>query len=68
MTVYITEGSWDDLMKFIGKASEAANAIVTPTQADIKPGQHFINFRYGKDMPIFGEILDYKTLGSNEEE
>jgi hypothetical protein len=50
------------------QARESADSRVNPTQAGIKPGQYFINFRYGSDLPIFGEILDYKTLGVDEVE
>jgi hypothetical protein len=50
------------------KARESADSRINPTRAGIKPGQYFINFRYGSDLPIFGEILDYKTLGIDEEE
>ena len=49
-------------------ARKAADAQVKPTQALIKPGQYFINFRYGPDLPIFGEVLDIKKLGHDEEE
>jgi hypothetical protein len=50
------------------QARKSADSRVNPTQAGIKPGQYFINFRYGSDLPIFGEILDYKTLGVDEVE
>lgn len=68
MTIYFSSGDWDALMEQERQARESADSSVRPTQADIKPGQHFINFRYGPDLPIFGEILDYKTLGDDEEE
>ena len=50
------------------KARKAADAQVRPTQALIKPGQYFINFRYWPELPIFGEILDIEKLGHNDEE
>ena len=34
------------------------DAKVKPVQAAIKRGQYFINFRYGRELPIFGEVLD----------
>jgi hypothetical protein len=50
------------------QARESADSRVKPTQANIRSGHYFINFRYGPDLSIFGEILDYKTLGIDEEE
>jgi Ni,Fe-hydrogenase I large subunit len=50
------------------QAREAADARICPTKADIKAEQYFINFRYGPDLPIFGKILDHKTLGYDVQE
>jgi hypothetical protein len=61
-------GSFEEMMEAEEKARKVADARVKPTQANIKPGQYFVNFRYGKELPIFGEILDIKKLGVDEEE
>jgi hypothetical protein len=45
-------GSWDEMMDADEAAREAVDAQVRPTQASIKPGQYFINFRYGPELPI----------------
>ena len=58
------EEMWADL----GRAMKAADARVNPTQASIKPGQCYINMKPEYGITIFGEILDHKTLGSDEEE
>jgi len=60
--------SYDEMQEDLGRAMREADARVRPAQAAIRPGQHFINFRYGLELPIFGEILDIKTLGVDEEE
>lgn len=60
--------SFEEMMEDLGRAMKEADARVKPTQAGIEPGQYFINFRYGLDLPIFGEILDIKKLGVDEEE
>ncbi len=56
------------MMEAERKAREAADARVRLTQAAIKPGQYFINFRHGPDLPIFGQILDISKLGVDKEE
>ena len=48
------EEMWEDLHKKM----KDADARLKPTQASIRPGQHFINFRHGPELPIFGEVLD----------
>jgi hypothetical protein len=61
-------GSFEEMMEAEGRARESADARVRPEQAGIRPGQYFINFRYGLDLPIFGEILDITKLGVDQEE
>lgn len=60
--------SFEDMMEDLGRAMKEADARVRRTQAGIRPGQYFINFRYGAELPIFGEILDIKRLGYDKEE
>jgi hypothetical protein len=60
--------SFDEMMKDLSRAMKQADARVKPAQANIKPGQYFINFRHGPELPIFGQVLDIKTLGINDEE
>jgi hypothetical protein len=60
--------SFEDMMEAEQRAREAADARVRPAQAGMKPGQYFINFRYGLELPIFGEILDITRLGVDQEE
>ena len=55
-------------MDDLARAMREADTRVNPTQASIRAGQHFIDFRHGPELPIFGEILDIKTLGVDEEE
>jgi hypothetical protein len=61
-------GSFEEMMEDLGRAMKEADAHVNPTQASIKPGQYFINFRHGPELPIFGEILDVSNLGADPEE
>lgn len=68
MVEFEVYGSFEEMMEAERRARELADSRVKPAQAEIKPGQYFINFHYGPDLPIFGEILDYKTLGIDEEE
>jgi len=60
-------GSFEEMMGDLGRAMKEADARVRPAQAEIKPGQYFINLRYGTELPIFGEILDTRKLGYDEE-
>ncbi|NIO03998.1 MAG: hypothetical protein GTN74_05105 [Proteobacteria bacterium] len=60
--------SFEEMMEDLGRAMKAADARVRPTQAAIQSGQYFINFRYGPELPIFGEILNISQLGSDPEE
>jgi hypothetical protein len=61
-------GSFEEMMDDLARAMKEADARVRPAQAAIRPGHYFINFRHGPDLPIFGEILDIRTLGVDEEE
>jgi hypothetical protein len=61
-------GSFEEMMDELGRAMKAADRRVRPAQSGIRQGQYFINFRYGKDLPIFGEVLDIGTLGYDDEE
>ena len=61
-------GSDEEMWEDLGRAMKEADSRVRPAQAAIKPYQCYINMRYGPDLPIFGEILDYKTLGVDSEE
>jgi hypothetical protein len=47
-------GSWEEILEAEEAARKAADTRVNPTQASIRPGQYFINFRYGGELPIFG--------------
>jgi hypothetical protein len=60
--------SWEDALEAERKAREKADSRVRPAQGEIKPGQYFINCRHCPDLPIFGEILDYRKLGIDAEE
>lgn len=55
ITIY---GSFEDMMADLGKAMKAADSQVNPTQSKVKPGDYLLNFRYGPDLPIFGEVLE----------
>ena len=59
---------FEEMMEDLGRAMEEADARVEPAQARIKPGQYFIKFPHGPELPIFGEILDIRKLGYDEEE
>jgi hypothetical protein len=61
-------GSFEEMMEDLGRAMKEADARVRPTQANMEPGKYFINFRHGPELPIFGQVLDYKKLGVNPEE
>lgn len=60
--------SFEEMMEDLGRAIQGADARVRSAQAGIRPGQYFINFRHGRDLPIFGEVLDIRKLGHDEEE
>jgi len=55
ITFYST---FEEMMEDLQKRMKEADARVKPTQASIKAGQYFINFRHGPELPIFGEVLD----------
>ena len=61
-------GSLEEMFEDLGRAMEQADSRVRPAQAEIKPGQYFINFRHGPDLPIFGEILDIGKMGYSQED
>jgi hypothetical protein len=61
-------GSFEEMLEAEEKARKAADARVQPVQSQIRAGQHFINFRYGPDLPIFGQILSVSKLGIDDEE
>ncbi|MBW1731415.1 MAG: hypothetical protein JRJ75_11075 [Deltaproteobacteria bacterium] len=60
--------SFEEMMEDLGRAIRRADTMVRPTQAAIRAGQYFINLRHGRDLPIFGEVLDIGKLGYDEEE
>jgi hypothetical protein len=60
--------SFEEMMEDLGRAMREADSRIKPIQAGIKPGQYFINFRHGPDLPIFGQILDIGALGYDKEE
>ena len=47
----------------LGNAMINADEMVRPAHAGIRPGQCYIKFRHGSDIPIFGEILVISNLG-----
>jgi hypothetical protein len=59
-------GSFEEIMEELGQAMKEADARVKPTQASIRPGQHFINFRHGPELPIFGKVLNVDDPIYNE--
>ena len=56
------------MMEDLGRAMKEADSRVKPTQAAIKPGQHFINYNDDLGIAIFGQILDIGRLSANPEE
>ena len=46
------------MMEDLGRAMKQADGRVKPTQANVKPGDYFINFRHGPELPIFGQVLE----------
>jgi hypothetical protein len=60
-------GSVEEMFEDLGRAMERADSRVRPAQTSIKPGQYFINFRHGPELPLFGEVIDISKLGYDEE-
>jgi len=60
--------SFEEMIDAMVKAQEQADSTVRPAQAEIKPGQHYINNKIEYGFAIFGEILDITELGTDPDE
>ena len=60
--------SFEEMIDAMVKAQEQADSIVRLTQAEIKPGQYYINNKPEYGFAIFGEILDISKLGTNPDD
>ena len=60
--------SFEEMMDDLGRAMRSADSRVRPAQASIKPGQCYISMKPEYGIAIFGEIINYKSLGYDEQE
>jgi len=67
MAEFTFYGSFEEMMEAICYASRQADSIVMPAQANIKPGQFYINNKPEYGFAIFREILDISKLGISQE-
>ena len=58
----------EEMFEDMDKQRRIADKSVNPIQALIQPGQYYVNYQPDIDLFVFGEILDYKTLGATEHE